>query len=87
MPRRSTRKPVVVPEGWTEHDGSGLPVHPHSRPALLFRIGTKTRMGGRPAGEYQDYAQDPWTWDRPGAMDIIAYLDEPDEYVRIEKLR
>ena len=45
-------------------------------------------MGFRTAGELQDWQSDPWTWDAsdPGPMDIVAYMDEPDEYVTVGRL-
>ena len=87
MPRRS-KLPPQIPAGFTPHDGTGCPVHPYSKPATFHRMGTKVMMGFRTAGELQDWQSDPWTWDasNPGPMDIVAYMDEPDEYVTVPRL-
>jgi len=87
MARRS-RLPPTFPEGWIEHDGSPCPVHPESRPAVMFRHGGKTRMGAYSAKALMDWHRDPWQWkDRQqGQCDIIAYLAEPDDFVAIERL-
>lgn len=83
MTRRSTRKPVSIPAGWTQHDGSGIPVPERSCPAIIFRIGTRVKAGSFEAAHWRDRADDSWTW-REGSkapMDIVAYQAEPDEWV------
>ncbi|MGX7926442.1 hypothetical protein ACWPMX_07700 [Tsuneonella sp. HG094] len=88
MPRRSTRKPVAIPAGWTVHDGSGMPVPGSTCPAVIFRIGTRTRSGAYDARNWRDRAEDSWSWS-PGStdpMDIIAFREEPDEWVSVPRL-
>lgn len=88
MTRRSTRKPVVIPAGWTAHDGSGMPVLGSTSPGVIFRIGTRTKVGAFDALHWQDRAEDSWSWS-PGStepMDIIAFREEPDEWVTIPRL-
>ena len=77
MVRRSKRAAYFksgapLPEGWIEHDGSGLPIGSDEQPAVMFRMGTKTRGGSAPASHWGDM----WTWDadaRPEPMVIVAY--------------
>lgn len=88
MTRRSKRKLVTIPAGWTAHDGNGMPVSGSSCPGVLFRIGTRTKPGTFEAVHWQDRADDSWTWpsDSTAAMDIIAWREEPDEWVTIPTL-
>lgn len=78
--RRSPEKPRV-PVGWTAHNGGGCPVHPHSKPAVMFRIGSKTPRDMQTAEHWINMGEGScWEWEEGsrGAMDIVAYWPEDD---------
>ena len=81
MPRSKSRRSLTIPTGWTEHSGGGCPVHPDSKPAVMFRIGSKTPRDMQTAEHWINMgAGSCWEWEEGsrGAMDIIAYWPEDD---------
>lgn len=70
---------LILPEGWIKHDGAGIPVPDASRPAVMYRIGTRLAVGAYEARWNRDRAQDSWTWKEGSRepMDIVAYRPEP----------
>ena len=70
---------IAIPPGFIEHDGSGCPVPPDSKPGVLLRIGTRCLAGKRWADEWSAMeGGDCWTWKgkRPQPLDIVAYEPE-----------
>lgn len=79
---RRTSRPRMLPndveldEGWIRHDGSGCPVSLESRPAILFRSGTRFALGARAADEWEAFEEGScWQWRgrEPSGFDILAY--------------
>jgi len=70
--------PTAIPEGWTRHDGAGCPVDRDSRPAVMFRSGSRMQPGLRKAEEWQSFGgSDLWNWnEEPERFDIVAYRPE-----------
>lgn len=78
--RMRAMEAVVIPEGWTEHDGKGCPVDLDATPAIVFRSGTDGRplvmQPKYPASKWEGYGgRDCWKWmpDSPDGADIVAY--------------
>lgn len=85
--RRSPAKPRI-PAGWTPHKGGGCPVHPDSKPAVMFRIGSKTPRDMQTAEHWINMsAGSCWEWEEGSRapMDIIAYWEE-EEMIEIPRL-
>ena len=85
--RRSPAKPRV-PTGWTAHNGKGCPVDPRSKPAVMFRMGSKTPRDMQPAEHWINMGEGScWEWEEGSRdpMDIVAYWEE-DEMVEIPRL-
>lgn len=67
---------IEIPQGWTSHDGNGVPVDQNDRPAVLFRSGLKIQPGKLSAAYWMSMAAgDSWTWteDARANTDIIAW--------------
>ena len=80
MSRFRTSRTVTIPAGFILHDGKGCPVDPESHPRVIFRIGTRT-SGNALASEWMEQGEgSAWEWPEGSrqAMDIIAYLPEPE---------
>ena len=70
------RDAVELPEGWTPHDGYGLPLNDQDKPAVLFRSGLRMQPGKMTAAYWMSMAAgDCWTWrdDARAETDIIAW--------------
>lgn len=73
MPRRSSRPKWItpdtpLPEGWERHDGGACPLPADSKPAVMFRMGTRFQPGLRTAASWGDM------WGDTGRpMEIVAF--------------
>lgn len=80
MPRRTSRPKHIsddeaLPEGWHRHDGGPCPVDPLSKPAVMFRMSTRTQSGVRTAASWGTM----WEHgEHTTPMDIVAWRAEGD---------
>ena len=81
MVRRRSPEHPRIPTGWTQHNGEGCPVDPLSKPAVMFRIGSKTPRDMQTAEHWINMGEGScWDWEEGsrGPMDIVAYWEEDD---------
>jgi len=77
--RSPPAKSTEIPADFTEHDGSGCPVDPNARPALMMRSGLRIAAGTQPAKHWMNFASgDLWAWAdrRQDNWDIVAFQPE-----------
>ena len=68
--------PEQIADGWIEHDGSGCPVEPFSKPGVIIRGFFGTHPCQFPGGEDEAAAFEWQHNPRTPAADIIAYKPE-----------